>query len=109
MKIIWIHSGDGFQLRPYWIVEFARIHTVKKYELSPGDKRDTLVLYFGVTERQLQKLFDDFGKESVPYTIFGLKVIPLIPNSILWTCYSPKGYEKSIPTTHYTSCEIREN
>jgi hypothetical protein len=85
-----------------WIVDEVRVHTVKAFELSPGDKRDVTVAYFKASAEQMRVLIEEYGKENVPLSILGLKAFPLIPNSVLWHFVLKEG---NISET-YTAFEV---
>lgn len=107
IKITWKGDVTGLDLKPTWIVEEARIHTVKSMlQLDGETRKDTLVLYVKVNEHQLRKLVDDYGKDNIPLSILGVQVINLEPNAILWAWKPPKGYEHIIKKADYTAFTI---
>lgn len=99
-RVVW--RGNRLDLKPEWIVNEVRIHTVKGYTMLDGTKRDTMVVYFAITPEQLTKLWDDFGKKNIPTNILGLNVIPLIPGTVLWRYEMPEYKIKE----EYTAFEI---
>lgn len=107
IKIRWLGDTTGLDLKPEWEVSFARIHTVKNMLHGNGKRRDTVVLYLNVNEKQYRRLVDEFGKNNIPSNILGLEVIVLDePGRPLWIENPPKGYEKSIKVSTYTAMEI---
>lgn len=88
VRVVW--RGNRLDLRPTWIVEEVRIHTVKGYMLPDGTKKDTLVAYFKATVDQLTVLFKDYGKANIGHGIFGINAIPLIPGAVLWRFNLPE-------------------
>lgn len=103
VRLVW--RNRGLDLHPTWIIESARIHTVKNFELPDGTRQDTFVLYAQATAEQCAKLVEDYGKRNMNFSILGIKVFPLLPNAVLWTWHPPKGYE-GIRSEAYDAFEI---
>lgn len=105
----WTGDITGLDLKPTWEVEEVSIHTVKNMLQPDGKtKQDTLVAYFNMTSKQMNKLFNDYGRHSFSISVLGIDVIPLYPNAILWVWKAPKGYENAIKDGTYTAFRIKQ-
>lgn len=106
MKITWL-SSNGLDLRPVWEVSKVRLHTVKNMLQPDHTRRDTVVLACILTVEEYNKLVDYFGKESIPVGMLCDIIIPVVPNTTLWTWRAPKGFE-SLGEHEYSAFEITD-
>lgn len=100
VRVVW--RGNRLDLRPEWIVDEVRFHTVKDYKLPDGTVKDTVIVYFKASADQLGKLFVEYGKANIPHGILGLNVFPLLPNAVIWRYELPECKLKE----EYTAFEI---